>query len=123
MNIRTLTNPINPVDSATTAQGVRPVKTEVSSEDRDADGRREQDPENKNPLSEEEMSKAKDHLEKLEGLKANGLLLSIEESGEYRLFLIKDKDGNVIRRIIEWEMRALIQGTDKRTGQIFDKSA
>lgn len=122
MNIRTLTNPIAPIESVR-AGDVHEVKTQVSSEDRDANGRREQEEPSQDPLNEEEMKKALEYLENLSGLKANGLLIEVEEANSIRVFLIKDHLGQVIRRIAEWEMRALILDKDKTTGQIFDKSA
>ena len=122
MNIRTLSNPISPVESIKTGE-VRDVKTQVSSEDRDADGRRSQEEPDKNPLSEEESRRALEYLENLTGLTANGLSVEVEESGEFKIYLIKDQNGEVARRIVEWEMRALIDESNKKTGQIFDKSA
>ncbi len=123
MNIRSVTNPILPpeINRVGTA---RDVKTGTSSEDRDANGRREQNQEqNKNPLSEEEMKKARDYLEGLTGLKANGLSIEVSDSNGVKFFLIKNDQGQVIRRIFDWEMRLLIGETDKKVGQIFDKSA
>jgi uncharacterized FlaG/YvyC family protein len=99
------------------------VRTEVSSEDRDANGRRDPEEQTKDQLNEEEMQKAKDYLDKLEGLKANGLAVEIELKDGMRIFLIKDASGIVVRRIPEWEMRPLIADSAKKTGQIFDKSA
>lgn len=122
MNIRTVSNPIIPVESLRTGE-TRDVKMQVSSEDREADGQRKNDEENKDPLNEEELKKVQEYLDNLTGLKANGLAIEIEQQGEHKVFLIKDHDGKVIRRIIEWEMRQLISDKDKKTGQIFDKSA
>ncbi len=122
MNVRSLTNPITAIDSNSSVQGAKPVRSEVSSEDRDADGRQPYQEENKNPLSEDEMQKAKEYIEKLDGLKSNELKVSIETGGEYRVFVIHDKDGKVVRRIIEWEMRSILNSADKRTGQLFDKA-
>ncbi len=122
MNVRNLTNPINAVENINSAKGAKPVRSEVSSEDRDADGRRNPEEERKDPLNEEEMKKAKEYIENLDGLKSNQLQLKIEDGGEYRLFIIQDRDGKIVRRIVEWEMRSIIQSADKKTGQIFDKA-
>lgn len=122
MNIRTLSNPITAIESIKTGE-VRNVKTEVSSEDRDADGRSRQEEPDKNPLSEEETRQAMEYLENLPGLKTNGLNIEVEVSGDLKVFLIKDHTGQIARRIVEWEMRTLINDNDKKTGQIFDKSA
>ncbi len=121
MNIRTLSNPIVPVENVKTGE-VRDVRTQVSSEDRDADGRRHQEEQNKNPLTEEEAKLALEYLENLTGLTANGLTVEVETSGEFQVYVIRDSVGNIARRIVEWEMRLLIGEKDKKTGQIFDKS-
>jgi uncharacterized FlaG/YvyC family protein len=122
MNIRTIANPMTAIDSVK-GEIVRDVKTDVSSEDRDANGQRKEDEPSKDPLSEHELKKAHEYLENLTGLKTNGLTLEIEQSGNYKIFLIKDATGQVVRRIVEWELRALIADKDKPTGQIFDKAA
>lgn len=122
MNIRTVSNPIIPIESLRTGE-TRDVKLDVSSEDRDANGKRENEEDNKEPLTEEEMKKVREYLETITGLKAHGLTFEIENtSSDLRTFLIKDHSGVVVRRIIEWEMRALIGDKDKKTGQIFDKA-
>jgi hypothetical protein len=122
MNIRTITNPIVPSEQIKTGE-VRTVKTEVSSEDRDPNGRREEKEPDKNPLNEEEFKRAEEYIMNLAGFKTNGLSLAIDTAGDYRVFLIKDQSGLVVRRIIEWELRSLWSDKDKKTGQLFDKSA
>ena len=123
MNIRTVSNPILPVDTKRVSNA-RDVKTDTGSQERDADGRRQPNQEpSKDPLNDEELKKAKEYLENMTGLKANGLQVEIETNGDLRVFLIRNEDGQVVRRILEWEMRALIGAKDKKVGQIFDKAA
>ena len=82
MNIRTVSNPILPVEAKRVNQA-RDVKTDTQSQERDADGRRQQDQEpDKNPLNEEEFKKAKDYLDGMPtGLKANGLHTGLKWRG------------------------------------------
>jgi len=123
VNIRTVSNPILPVDTKRVSNA-RDVKTDTGSQERDADGRRQPNQEpSKDPLNDEELKKAKEYLENMTGLKANGLQVEIETNGDLRVFLIRNEDGQVVRRILEWEMRALIGAKDKKVGQIFDKAA
>jgi hypothetical protein len=123
VNIRTVSNPILPVDTKRVSNA-RDVKTDTGSQERDADGRRQPNQEpSKDPLNDEELKKAKEYLENMTGLKANGLQIEIETNGDLRVFLIRNEDGQVVRRILEWEMRALIGAKDKKVGQIFDKAA
>ncbi len=122
VNIRTISNPITPVDLQR-VHNSRGVVTDTSSEDRDPNGRSDHDQEpDKNPLNEEEMKRAREYLDNLTGLKANGLKIEIEPAGDLRVFLIKDESGHVVRRIVEWEMRALIDDQNKQVGQIFDRA-
>lgn len=121
MNIRTLTNPISSVDAVRTTE-TKAVKTESGAEDRDADGRRGQQEPNHDPLNDQEFAQAKERLEQITKAKSKGLVIEVEVQGNYRVFLIKDQNGETIRRIIEWELRALLADKDKRTGQIFDKA-
>ncbi|OFZ17861.1 MAG: hypothetical protein A2Z20_05785 [Bdellovibrionales bacterium RBG_16_40_8] len=122
MNIRTITNPVIAVENVR-AEEVRAVKTEVSSEDRDPDGRRHQEEPNKNPLNAEELLQAIKYLESVTGLTAKGLSFEFEKAGDLKIFVVKDPEGQVVRRIVEWELRALLNDKDKKTGQIFDKAA
>lgn len=122
MNVRSLSHPIIPIDNLKTAEA-RNLKLDVSSEDRDADGRREQEEPSKDPLSDEELQKAQEYFAQLTGLNTNGLKLKIDTSGEFKVFLIVDSEGTIVRRILEWEMRSVIKDKDKKTGQLFDKSA
>jgi len=122
MNIRAITNPLTPVDSVK-GNEVRDVKTDVSSEDRDPNGRREQDEPDKNPLTKEELEKVEEYMKLLPGFQANGLTYEVESGGEFKIFVIRDKEGLVVRRIVEWELRQLLEDKNKKTGQIFDRSA
>jgi len=123
VNIRTVSNPILPIDTKR-VNGPRDVKTDTGSQERDADGRRqhEQEP-SKDPLSEDEFKKAREYLDNLAGLKANGLHIDVESAGDLKVFVIRNHEGQVVRRILEWEMRLLISSTEKKIGQIFDKAA
>lgn len=122
MNIRTVTNPIIPAESRATGEA-RTVAMDISSEDRDAQGRRQDDEPSRDPLNDQEMERALAYFNDLEGFADKGLTVRVEAAGDMRLFLVVDADGQVVRRIPEWEMRPLIQDKDKKTGQIFDKSA
>ncbi len=118
-----MANPILPVDLKRVGSA-REVRTDTGSQERDADGRRDRNEEqNKNPLNEEEMKKAKEYLDNLAGLKSNDLTMELAPAGDLQVFLIKNHEGQVIRRILEWEMRLLISDKDKKVGHIFDKAA
>jgi len=123
MNVRSLSNPVSPIESLRSSAPAKDVKMDVSSEDRESNGRREQDEPSKESLNEEEFKLAQEYFKKLTGLNANGLKVEVENSGDLRVFLIKDHENTVVRRIVEWELRALIVEKDKSTGHIFNKAA
>lgn len=121
MNIRGVTNPVIPAETQQKVESPG-VKMNESHQDRDADGRRQDEEPDKNPLNEEEMQKAKSYLEELDGLKSNNLTYTIEITDSVRIFLIKDLDGNVVRRIPEHEMRYLVSHKDESSGKIFSRT-
>lgn len=121
MNIRTIANPITPIETRPTVES-KNVKMGESHQDRDADGKRQHQEPDQSPLNDDEMKKAKEYLESLEGLKTNGLNYSIEPSESVRIFMIKDSSGEVVRRIPEHEMRLLIDESSPASGRIFNKA-
>lgn len=122
MNVRSVSNPITPLDLKRTDETQR-TRLDESHQDRDANGRREQPEPDQSPLSEEELKKAEEYFAGLTGLKANGLSIELEESaGQVRVFVIRDPQGTVVRRIPEFEMRLLIQDKDRKSGQLFDRA-
>lgn len=123
MNIRSVSNPTIATDLKVSNE-TKTVKLGESHQDRDADGRRQPDKEpDKSPLTEEELKKAKDYFEALDGLKANGLTITFEDHDlAVRLFIIKDHNGTIVRRIPEHEMRTLITDKDRKSGKIFDRA-
>jgi uncharacterized FlaG/YvyC family protein len=121
MNIRTVTNPIQAIDAIRNADN-KTVRMNESDADRDASGRREHSEPDQSPLNQDEFEKAKKYLEELESLKASGFTAHVDAAGDLRVFLIKDRDGNIVRRIPEHEMRQLITDKDRKSGQIFHKA-
>ena len=122
MNIRNFSNPLTSVDAINKTAEKKEVKMSNSSEDRDADGRQYEAEQDKSPLNEDEMTQAKEYFQNLESLKKAGLDFSVEESEEMRVFLIKSPDGQVVRRIPEYEMRELIRAKSLNKGQIFSRA-
>jgi len=121
VNIRSVANPISAVDALTQVER-KNVNLNESHQDRDADGRRQQEEPDQSPLSDQEMQRALEYLEKLEGLKNNGLTFKVEVRGQIRIILISDTSGNIVRRIPEHEMRLLISDKTPGTGRIFHKT-
>lgn len=124
MNIRTVTNPISPVEKQGPEEA-KEVRTDHSHQDRDPDGRREKEEKKEqdlSPLSEEEKEAIEKHLKELPGFKDHDLIFSIEKSGDRQFFVIKDHLGHTVRRVPDYEMRDLIDNKDRKSGYLLNKA-
>ncbi|MEK6553962.1 MAG: hypothetical protein AABZ31_01880 [Bdellovibrionota bacterium] len=122
MNVRSVSNPILPAEIKR-SEDTKNVRMDSSHQDRDADGKRDQPAPDESPLSEEEKKKVDEYFEKLSGLKANGLTITLETSeSNLKMYIVRDPEGTVVRRIPEFEMRLLIQDKDRKSGQLFDRA-
>ena len=121
MNIRGVSNPVVSAESESKVESAG-LKANESHQDRDADGRHQGEDPDTNALNEEEMQQAKEYLENLEGLKSNNLSYTVEEKDFIKIFLIKDSDGKIVRRIPEYEMRSLINHKEESKGKIFSRA-
>ncbi len=106
------------------------IKTDESKEvhlrdgaDRDANGKQESGQgENHQSLTDEQWELALKKIKELAGVKANGLVVSVEISDSIRILLIKSQQGEVIRRLSESQLIQALKGLDRSTGQILDKA-
>lgn len=122
MNIRNVSNPSLATDIRNLSE-TRNVRLDQSHQDRDADGRRQFEEPDQNPLTEEEMQKVKEYFDGLENFKASGLEVKVETSeSNLRLFVIRDPMGQVVRRIPEYELRAVIHDKDRKRGAILNRA-
>jgi hypothetical protein len=131
MNIRNLGPTILPIENRRVGDSkdlpdAKATMLDTNSQERDADGRRDPnsqgDEPDKSPLTETETIAATKHLEETIGLTAKGFTVEVQLVGEIRVFLIRDQNQEVVRRIPDWEMRTLVGDKEKRTGHIFDKA-
>lgn len=120
-----MTPTLNILDSQPRADGIRQVRSESSAKDRDGDGRRSRDEQpRKLKLTDEEIEKALQALKNLEGVQANDLIVEIEVQGEIRVAMIKDINGNVVRRIPESELWSLVtrSETEPEKGSLLNRT-
>ncbi len=123
MNIKSILSNTAAVERTQTTETAKEVKSENSSKDRDADGRRQHEEEpSKEHLTEEELQIAIKALEGLDGVKKNNLTVELVQSGEIRVAVVKDILGNVIRRIPERDLWTLTQDSSVKTGQLYNKA-
>src|SRR5690606_6175293 len=93
--------------------------------DRDADGQQqygENQQEQRQPMTEEQLEKAMEHLRNLPSLKEHKWTVALEYEAEGKFVIVRDNLGNTIRRIPELEMWDLPTDTSPR-GQLLKRSA
>ena len=121
MNIKQIsTHSVIPLEPK---QKVEANSRTVEANDRDANGRQEnQEKEPKRHLSEVEFQEALKILSEDAGLKANQLLIHVEQKDDCRVVIISDQSGQVVRRLSEAQLWASTRDKDRATGRILDKA-
>jgi hypothetical protein len=111
MNIKGMISNILPTFDSRNVDPVGKTIKSDSTHDRDANGQeayqQQGDPEHHEPMSDEQLERAMEHLRNLAGVKEHKwtVHLSIEE--DIRYALVKDNLGNIIRKIPERELWTL----------------
>jgi uncharacterized FlaG/YvyC family protein len=125
MNIKSLIYNIPAIERDPLVTGLnRSVKSENTSPDRDPNGQRqrENNPEAKEFLNDEEMQLALETLKNFAGVKENRLKVELIIVETARFVMITDIDNKVIRRIPENELWPLIKDKDKNRGNLIDRA-
>ncbi|MBL7543525.1 MAG: hypothetical protein JNL11_06890 [Bdellovibrionaceae bacterium] len=124
MNIKSVLNPnaINTVKNVERAE--RTIQSD-STHDRDPNSHPgyEQNQKNNQPLSEDEIQQALEHLEKLPFVKEHGWIIELATENNLRFVLVKDATGQLIRRFPESDLRTLPVDLDDKKGQLLKKTA
>lgn len=110
---------LRPVESAGKA-----IKSDQT-HDRDANGQQsygENQQEHHEPMSDEQLEKAMNHLRNLPAVKEHKWTVHLQNDGEKRFVIVKDNLGTIIRRIPELELWTLPSDASPR-GQLFKRSA
>ena len=74
------------------------------------------------PLSPEELADAVKHLEGLQGVKDNGLTVRADTRDGITVVYVEDRDGKVVRRIPEADLRALTANREKKSGNLLNRA-
>lgn len=124
MDIKNALNQILPLNIRAKDQVQKSIKSD-STTDRDANGQQAfgENPEHHEPMSDEQLQKAMDHLKGLAAVKDNSLVVELLVVENRRFVLLKEPSGKVIRRIPEAELWSLQILQDDKKGQILNKSA
>lgn len=126
MDIKGALNQIIPLNLRSKDKVQKSIKSENAT-DRDGNGQQafgDPNQQQKEPMSEEQMQKALDHLKTLPAVTENNLELVVTKKDGRYLILLKEPTGKVVRRILEAELWTLqIMHAEDKRGQILNKSA
>ncbi len=124
MNIKSVLNP-NTINSVKTVDKMERTIQSDSTHDRDPNSNPgyEQNKKNNQPLTEEEIKNALEHLKGLPFVKEHGWTIEMHAEGNIRFVLVKDATGNIIRRFPEADLRTLPVDLDDKKGQLLKKTA
>lgn len=124
MNIKSVLNP-NSINTVKNLEKVdRSLQTDMTHDrDPNSQGGFDQNQKNNEPLTEEEIKNALDHLKDLPFVKEHGWQIEMLTEGLVRFVLVKDKAGQLIRRFPESDLRSLPVDLDDKKGQLLKKTA
>ncbi len=103
----------------------RAIKSD-NTHDRDANGQQtfdDQNKEHREPMNEEQLEKALEHLRQLAVVKEHNWVIELFVAENKKFVLVKDPNGNVIRRIPELELWTLPVDSSDPKGQLLKKTA
>ncbi|WP_374034823.1 hypothetical protein ACES2I_02820 [Bdellovibrio bacteriovorus] len=125
MNIKGLISNILPNNEVRHVDSIGKTIQSDSAHDRDANGQEQyQNPQQqqREPMTEEQLEKAMDHLRSLPAMKEHKWTVELEDEGDGRFVVVKDNLGTIIRRIPELELWTLPSDNSPR-GQLLKRSA
>jgi uncharacterized FlaG/YvyC family protein len=128
MDIKGALNAIIPPGMRKTAGTDRAIKA-GNTTDRDANGQAAYDQnqqQQRQPMSEEQLKKALEHLKSLPAVKEHNLTVELIETQGKRFVLLKEPDGKILRRIPElelWTLPVMTESDPQKKGQLLRKTA
>lgn len=124
MNIKGLVSNILPNNDVRNVERTGKAIKSDETHDRDANGQDftgGQQQEHKDPMTDEQLEKAMEHLRNLPAMKEHKWTVHLEQFAEGRFVIVKDNLGAVIRRIPELELWTLPTDNSPR-GQLFKRA-
>ena len=125
MNIKGLISNILPDNSVRSVDPAGKTIKSDTTHDRDANGQesyQQQNQDQREPMNEQQLEKAMDHLRNLPATKEHKWTVHLETEDSARFVIVKDNLGNTIRRIPELELWSL-PSADSQKGQLLKRSA
>lgn len=128
MDIKNAINSVLPLNLRTKDPVDRTIKSSNTT-DRDANGQQQysqQQNAKREKMSDEQFQKAMDSLKSFPAIQENGITVEELTENEKRFVVLKDPNGNLIRRIPEldlWELPVFSVSEPSPKGQILRKTA
>lgn len=128
MDIKNALNSILPPGLRKATPTERTIKA-GNTTDRDANGQATYDQnqqQHREPMTEEQLKKALEHLKNLPAVKEHNLSVELVEAQGKRFVLLKEADGKVLRRIPEielWTLPVMTESDPPKKGQLLRKTA
>jgi hypothetical protein len=125
MNIKGLLgNMIPTLPISATARADRAIKSDSTS-DRDANGQQAGggEQQHREPMTEEQIEKAMEHLRSIPGVKDHGWEVELSVIENKKFIIVKDTNGTIIRRIPELDLWTLQPDSQPGKGQLLKKTA
>ncbi|MEZ0393078.1 MAG: hypothetical protein ACAH59_12730 [Pseudobdellovibrionaceae bacterium] len=127
MDIKNALNSILPLNLRAKTAVDRTIKS-GNATDRDGNGQMpfDQNQQQKEPMTEQELEKALQHLKDLPAVKDHNLTVELTEQNGKRFVLLKEPDGKIIRRIPElelWSLPVMTESEPNKKGQLLRKTA
>jgi len=129
MDIKNALNAILPPSLRKAAPSERSIKAGDTT-DRDANGQaaydQNQQQQHREPMTEEQLKKALEHLASLPAVKEHNLSVELVELQGKKFVLLKEADGKVLRKIPEnelWTLPVMNDSDPRKKGQLLRKTA
>jgi len=129
MDIKNALNSILPLNLRAKPEATRAIKA-GNTTDRDANGQmaydQNQQQQHREPMTEEQLKKALQHLKEFPAVKEHNLSVELVEQDGKKFVILKEPDGKVIRRIPEielWTLPVMNESDPNKKGQLLRKTA
>lgn len=128
MDIKNALNAILPLSLRAKPEATKEIKAGETN-DRDANGQMAYDQnqqQHREPMTEEQLQKALQHLKDLPAVKEHNLSVELFEQNGKKFVLLKEPNGKVIRKIPEielWTLPVMTESEPNKKGQLLRKLA
>lgn len=124
MDIKNALNAVIPLSLRAKDKVEKTIKSDSTTE-RDGNGQMPfgQEQQQREPMTEEQLKKAIEHIRALSVVKDHGLLVELIQLESKRFILLKEPSGKIVRRIHEAELWSLLEVQDGQKGSVLNKSA